>query len=211
MQLLKKNRVDLILDVGANKGQYALAVRENGFKGKIVSFEPLQAAYAKLQENLGNDTLWKGYNFGLGDSNEFLTLNVASNLASSSFLSMNENHLEAAPSIYFSGKEKVEVKTIDSIWPDLLLGDANVLLKIDTQGFEINVLKGAVESLANRITGVQLEMSLTEVYGGEKTYLEIIDFLNNCGFRLYSVEPGLSNHTTGELLQMDGLFLKSNE
>jgi FkbM family methyltransferase len=208
MRLFEEKGIDTILDVGANRGQYAMETRQNGFQGEIISFEPLQEAFSKLTKNLEGDPLWKGHKFGLGDQHDFLTINVANNLASSSFLPMNENHLEAAPTIHFSGEEKVEVKTIDDIWGDLSLGGKKILLKIDTQGFEFNVLKGAVGALAKDIQGVQLEMSLTEVYTGEKTYIDLINFLQGYGFRLYSVEPGLSNNTTGELLQMDGIFFR---
>jgi len=83
----------------------------------------------------------------------------------------------------------------------------NVLLKIDVQGFERNVLEGAKESL-KKIIGVQVEMSVIGMYEGELTYLEMIDYLAQYGFVLYSFENGFFNNDTGQLYQVDGIFFK---
>jgi len=81
-----------------------------------------------------------------------------------------------------------------------------VMMKIDTQGYEKNVIDGALTSL-NRIKIIQLEMSIVPLYENETLFVEMIQYLDNNGFILYSLENGFSNPTTGQLLQVDGIFV----
>lgn len=200
--------IDLLFDVGANVGQYGKLTRAIGYQGEIYSFEPLKEAFAKLSNEARNDSKWHLTNCGLGSKQEELTINIASNSASSSILPMNQSHLEAAPTIAYVNKEKIRVNTLDSFIKEKNIDlNRNIFLKIDTQGFEMEVLRGAENSLKN-IKGVQLEMSLFTMYDGEALYDEMIAYLKERGFQLFSLEPGLSNHKTGQLLQVDGIFFK---
>ena len=208
MLLLKTFGIQTVLDVGANVGQYATEIRANGYGGMIHSFEPLSQAYQQLAGKAAADTQWTAHHFALGDSAKSLSINIANNSASSSFLPMHHDHTSAAPEVSYVNQETVRVQTLDETWTSLNVAHAPVYLKVDTQGFEHAVLQGGTRALKQHITGVQLEMSLTELYEGEMLYHEMISYLAGFGFRLYSVEPGLSNHQTGELLQMDGIFYK---
>ena len=208
MLLLKHNRINTIIDVGANTGQYAKEVRGLGFKGNIVSFEPLSEAFEDLVKKTKSQKKWVAANIALGSSNQESVINVASNLASSSLLSMKDIHKEAEPSVVFSGTQKIQVRTLDSIW-DEYLNDCspNYYLKIDTQGYEKDVLKGAEKSLP-KISGIQLEMSLAELYEGEWLFEQTFQYLKEKGFKLYSVEPQFYNPKSGQLLQLDGVFYR---
>ena len=80
------------------------------------------------------------------------------------------------------------------------------MVKIDTQGFEKNVIDGAIKNL-NNIKIIQLEMSIIELYKGEMLFQQMTQYLEDRGFVLISLENGFSNSTTGELLQVDGIFV----
>ena len=200
-------KITKIIDVGANRGQYAMLIRKLGFTGKIISFEPLSKAYSLLTQNSSKDKNWDIYNYGLGDKNEELTINVSENSASSSILEIMSHHTDSAPASAYVGQEKIKIKTLDGIYHDLVKKDEIILLKIDVQGFEKNVIDGA-KNVLQKITGVQLEMSLIELYSGELLFMEMITLLNSYGFKLHSLENGFYDSKTGQLLQVDGIFFR---
>ena len=87
------------------------------------------------------------------------------------------------------------------------LKDKMLFLKIDTQGYEFEVLHGAVKGL-NRFQGILVEVSLIELYEGQKSWLEIFKFIQSHGFKLWSVDRGFSNKTNGQTLQLDLCFFR---
>jgi len=207
MKLIKHFRINKIFDVGANVGRYALEMRELGFNGKIISFEPLSLAYKKLKTISSKDNNWDALNLALGNKNETRTINIASNMDSSSLLNMLPSHLKSAPESAYIDKEIIEVITLDSIFNKYYVQNDNIYMKIDTQGFEKEVLEGSKNSLA-KIKGIQLEMSIVPLYENSATYLEMIKFLYDLDYELFSIENGFSDFTTGRLLQFDGIFFK---
>ena len=120
---------------------------------------------------------------------------------------MLPDHVNSAPHSSYIGKEKITVRKLDSVMKDYYSKGDNILLKIDTQGFEKQVLDGAEQSLPI-IRGIQLEMSLLPLYSDSILYLEMIELLKNKGYKLYSLENGFSNPETGQLLQVDGIFFR---
>lgn len=207
ISLFNHFKIDKILDVGANVGQYGNKVREIGFKGEIRSFEPLSTAYKQLEKVSSKDKNWKIYNFALGDKEESTEINVSKNLYSSSLLEITSTHTDGAPNSAFEYKETIKVKTLNTVFTEIVDVNDVVFLKLDVQGFEENVLKGANEVLS-KIKGVQIEMSLVELYKGEMLYLEVIALLESHGFQLYSLENGFYDKSSGRLLQVDGLFFR---
>ncbi len=207
MQLLRHHGIDLVLDVGANAGRYARDLRRNGYRGRIVSFEPLAAAYAALERAAARDPLWDTVNVALGRESTTAQIHVAQNSESSSLLAMLPRHAEAAPEAVYTGVEDVAVRPLDDVLPAYHRSAARVFLKIDAQGYERHVLEGAEASLPG-ITGLQLEMSLVPLYEGETLFRPMIDLLAAWGFALMSVEPGFSDPASGQLLQVDGLFFR---
>lgn len=203
--------IDLVLDVGANIGGYASGMRANtiNYKGRILSYEPLSSAFSELSLACSSDPLWIPYNFALGDVEEKSIINISANSQSSSFSEMLPAHLDTSPDSEFIGSEEVTIKTIDSIFDEHCKGYSSILLKIDAQGYEINVLHGAKESL-NKIDTIQLEMSLVPLYKDELLFCEMYGFLEKQGYTMVSIEPGFSDHRTGQLLQADGIFHRFN-
>lgn len=204
--LFRQYGINVVLDVGANVGQFARQTRGDvGFAGRIISFEPLKAAFSLLLESSQEDPLWEVINVALGNSNESASINVAGNSVSSSLLEMLPVHLEAAPESLCVSSETVTVRTLDSLMGGLCPIDAGVLLKIDAQGYEKQILEGAEESL-RRISTVQLEMSLIPMYRGELSFGEMNEVIGGLGYTLVALEPGFSHPKSGQMFQVDGLY-----
>lgn len=199
--------VDLILDVGANTGQFAKSTRKAGYRGIIVSIEPSSKAHSILVQNSKNDPLWKVYErTAVGEKKGKLNLNLASNSVSSSFLPMNDIHLRAAPKSRYFSQESVDVKSLDQITNGLGINQ-NYLLKIDTQGFEKQVLTGAMKSL-KFIKYIMIELSTFELYKGQSDYFNITQFLLERNFILISIDKSFEDPNSGITLQYDAIFQK---
>jgi len=205
-QILASYKIDTILDIGANSGQFAGQIRSDiGFTNRILSFEPLSSAYKLLKSNAKDDPAWEVFNFAIGETEEEQEINIAENSESSSFLKMLPAHLKSAPNSKYIGKETIKIKTLDSLFCDLCGTAQNIYMKIDTQGFERKVLKGAENSLPH-INTVQMEMSLVPLYEGELLFNEMLMLMGNKGYTLIAIENGFSDPASGQLLQVDGIF-----
>ncbi len=205
-QLLNYLNIKCVLDVGANEGQYAKNIRIGGYRNRIISFEPIQEPFTKLRQLSANDSLWDVYNMALGNFDGQTDINISGNSVSSSILEINDMHTNAAPESKYIGSQRIEIRTMDTIFAGLNIADQNIFMKIDTQGFEKNVLLGAKLTLKS-IKAIQLEMSVQPLYQGEELYYQLSDYLYKEGFRLIKIVRGLTKNN-GELLQFDGVFLR---
>jgi FkbM family methyltransferase len=205
---LRKSEIDLVLDVGANKGQFASKIRQCGYAGRIVSFEPLSQAHGELLKSSAADPMWDVYpRCALGDHDGEGEINIAGNSESSSILPMLESHRSAAPESAYQGKEVVPIKTLDAVAGKYLKDARSTFLKIDTQGFEWQVLDGARDTLPH-IKGILVELSMVPLYEGQHQWREVIDRLEAEGFTLWAFKPVFSDQASGRTLQVDGVFYR---
>lgn len=209
MQLIDHFGIDVLLDVGANQGQYATTMRKLGFTGKIVSFEPLSTVFAKLKEHARDDPNWKAVNLALGSGNETATLNIANKSQASSIREMLPELKKMTPHMAYAGTEEIKVRTLDSILHHYVNEEDTIYLKIDTQGYEKNVIDGALDSMS-KIVGIQMELSLVELYSGEILFADMIHFMQKYGYVIMSLEPGFFDKSTGQLLQTDVVFFRNS-
>lgn len=208
MTMLKTHRVNLIYDVGANIGQFGWQLRNLGYSGRIVSFEPLAEAHKQLMLTRKNDPLWEvAPQVAIGNEDGEIEIHVAGNSVSSSVLSMLDAHASAAPESVYVDSEKVRLQRLDSIARDYLHAEDVLFIKIDTQGYEDRVLQGASNLLA-RAVGLQLELSLVPLYEGQCLYDEMIAQLKTLGFELWGITPVLVEPMKGRLLQVDATFFR---
>lgn len=206
---LRKFDIDLILDVGANTGQFASDIRHWGYAGRVVSFEPLSQAHGELLQASEGDPMWDVYpRCALGDHVGEAEINIAGNSQSSSILPMLESHRSAAPESAYQGKEVVPIKTLDAVAGQYLKDARAAFLKIDTQGFEWQVLDGARETLPY-IKGILVELSLMPLYEGQHLWKEVIGRLDAEGFTLWAFKPVFSDQALGRTLQVDGVFYRN--
>lgn len=207
--LLRRFAPDVVLDVGANAGLYGRELRLCGYRGRIVSWEPLSTAYGALAEEAARDGAWEAVNAALGASPGQAELHVAANSWSSSLRPMLDTHLNASPDSRYVGRETVRVETLDSVFGRRVGAGERAWLKVDTQGHERDVLAGAAASLP-RIDTVELEMSPVGLYADEALFTEMFDWLVERGFACVHLQPGLYDPADERLLSLDGIFRRTS-
>ena len=208
-ELIAEQAVDAVVDVGANEGLFAKRLRDDGFSGRIVSFEPLSTAFALLASASADDPNWECVQLALGATMGEATLNVARNLASSSFLPMDSGLPEAEPRLAYVGTEECSLSTLDVLAPDLFQPEERLYLKLDVQGFELEVLRGAEATLA-RVLALDVELSQTLLYQGAPLMDEVVAYLAERDYVLLGTEPAYIHPRTGETLQLNGLFVRNS-
>lgn len=206
LSLIRRHDINLVLDVGANVGQFARGLRNGGYNGRIVSFEPQTSAFQALERTAADDPLWSCRQLGLGAMPDTMLLNVSANSYSSSFLQPEPSTLEFEPAVGFVSQEAVRVERLDAVGPDIIGG--RTLLKIDVQGFEKEVIEGAGDYL-NDIHLLFLEVSLVSIYTGEPLIEFMIGLLRGKGFVPVWIAPGFTDRATGQMYQCDIAFSRT--
>lgn len=199
---LKEQDVSTIIDVGANVGQFGLDIRRHGFKGQIFSFEPVKEPFDRLTRNIKKHQPWNAIQLALGASDYDTKINISGNAGlSSSILQMESLHVENFPDSATISNQNIKVSTIDQQLNILGVRPQDILLKVDVQGYESEVLKGASQSLS-KIPFCFLEVSLFPLYKGEIPFLPILNELSNFGHVVIDVFR--ANMTSkGRLLQVE--------
>jgi FkbM family methyltransferase len=208
--VLKRHRIDTVLDVGANTGQYGQRLRDWGYDGRIVSFEPLASAHEKLKTRSAPDRAWQvAPRMAIGDRDGEIDIQVSAESDMSSILPQSDLLQQISPTSAVQATERVPIRRLDSVASDYVTAEHSVFLKIDTQGFEPQVLDGS-EALLPRLVGTQLEMSLLPIYEGEQDYRTMIQRLEAGGFGLHLVLPGYFERKLGRMLEIDGVFVRES-
>lgn len=209
MRQLETHQVNVVVDVGANSGQYAHDLRAAGFKGRIVSFEPLGDPFRVLESRCATDPLWECRRCALGDADGTISINIAGNSGeSSSVLPMLDSHRAAFPPANYVGVDEVPVRKLDSVASEILRDDDVVFLKVDVQGFEKQVLAGASVTVEKQCVGMQLELSFIPLYEGGMLIREALDITSSMGFVPTGLQPCFTDMRNGRTLQVDGVFFR---
>jgi FkbM family methyltransferase len=208
LTMLTNRRVDLVLDVGANCGQFARSLRNAGYEGRLVSFEALSTAHAELLRVSRGDARWEiAPRAAVGDHEGETRINIAGNSLSSSVLGMLDSHREAVPESAYVGSEPVRLARLDTLALGYLQPETVPFLKIDVQGYESQVLNGATEVLA-RAQGLQLELSFVPLYSGQRLFDGLTETLRALGFAIWAVWPGFCDPRSGRMLQVDAVLFR---
>lgn len=195
-----------VLDVGANTGQFAISLRQAGYLRGLTSFEPLPDAHAQLTASAQSDPHWTiAPRAAVGAKAGSAQINISKNSHSSSLLPVTKTSTDASPTSAFIGTVETPVITLDDC--DLVDRSANIFIKIDTQGFEMEVLKGATE-LLKTAKGVQLEMSFTPMYEGAPDFETLYRFMLDRGFELWGMDTAFRDPKTRRLYQVDATFFR---
>jgi FkbM family methyltransferase len=204
--MLARGEVGLVIDVGAHLGEYAKVLRRDGYRGEIVSFEPVATHFETLAATAAADPGWRCVHAGVGAERDTATINVSGNAGfSSSLLKMNEAHERAVRESRYSRSEETVVVTLDE---ELGALASPGYLKIDTQGYEHAVLAGAPSTLRG-CKAVELELSLRTLYDGQLLIGEMIELMRDSGFVPTHIASEFVDPNSGELLQVNCLFLRS--
>lgn len=205
--MMEAREVDLILDVGANVGQFAEKAFEAGYRNRIVSYEPLSRPHGILVDKCRENPNWSVERLCIGDSPGEVELMISHNEIASSILDFTPRLSGYQPEFEYVGSEMVEIRTLDVAAQDVVAAAQNPFLKIDVQGFEEQVLQGAEETLV-RCVGLQIELSFVELYQGQMLFSEMIQGLEEKGFTPYRFYPAWIDVRDGRWLQADGLFFR---
>jgi FkbM family methyltransferase len=207
--LLKQSGGNLVIDVGAHEGEFALQILRGHHKIPVLSFEPIPEVFAGLKQSAGRLQRWQVRNLALGNETRETEINISANRTASSLLTPTSTGLNHSG---FETVERVKIK-VERL-EDVLsreytqLEDKRIYLKLDVQGFELSVLQG-IGKLLDRIVACQIELSLVELYQNQPSAYEVYTWLLKHGFLLYAVSNTLRDTDTGSLQQVDGFFIRN--
>jgi FkbM family methyltransferase len=202
--------VDLVIDVGANEGQFGAMIRSLGYKGVIISFEPVTAAFTKLKQRARYDRGWIVEKVAVSSTDGKRDIRVSDRTYFSSFEEPTGELIGYDTRARTISTESTSVTTLDAYCgPRAQSQSSHIYLKIDVQGHEIEVLRGASQTL-KRCAAVQVEASLTPIYRNQPLFTEVIELLHAAGFSLAMIVS--SEHYGVErpyqLLDADFIFVR---
>lgn len=195
-----------VIDVGANVGQFAVASARLFSDVRVYSFEPVPECVSALRKIAARQKNITVFPLAIGASEGTVEMHVNTHTHSSSALPLAKAHKEAFPEARVERTVSVKLSTLDKELADIEL-ISPVLLKLDVQGFEPMVLKGAQKILKN-VDYVLLEASLVPMYEGELLFDEIVSIMDEYGFDFSRSIDSLSSPVTNEVLQMDAFFVR---
>lgn len=187
--LLQRHGVETVVDVGANHGQFGALLRELGFRGAIHSFEPVSKTFALLRQRADADPLWAVHQLALGAASGEGVVNVAASSDLSSMLTANDFGRTRFEQIAPTGTEIVRIETLDGfVATHRELQSQRLLIKMDTQGFDLQVFEGGPETFA-RAQCLMSELSLIPIYDGAPHWLDVLARYEARGFRVSGLYP----------------------
>jgi len=209
--LLEREAIDVVLDVGAHKGEYGSRLRDLGYRGRIVSFEPLQENADVIRAGARDDPDWEVRCTAIGSETGELPLRIAGKTDFSSLRTVSEygrSDWEAETEV--QDVRRVPVRRLDEVWSDCVEGPARpdsprIFLKIDTQGFEREVIEGAGNKLGE-VRALQLEVPVRPIYEGAASYGELFRLLDDRGFVPVALFP-FSRDDVGRVVEVDCLMV----
>ena len=203
LAVLKQLSCQTVIDIGANRGQFALAVRYVYPFANIISFEPLPKPAALFRRIFSKDNAVILYNAAIGPKSEQREMHVSARDDSSSLLPISSLQEEIFPGTSEVETAEVHVAPLDSFVDEADI-NSPALLKIDVQGYELDALQGC-ESLLSKFEYVYCECSFVELYSGQKLAADVIDWLSNREFRISGMyNPAYDRD--GKVIQADFLF-----
>lgn len=209
-ELLSRLGIDCVLDVGAHHGNYGALLRSLGYEGAIESFEPVSETFQVLSRRAAGDPRWTCHRFGLGSDDETLSINIMARSTFNSLLQPSEYGVQHfTTSLASEATERVEIRRLDTVLGERV-ADASrrrMLLKIDTQGYDLAVLQGAGEWI-HRFCALQLEVAVHPIYEGVKNLPEMLAYLGDLGFEIVSLAP-VSRTRSGAIVEYDCLLQRA--
>jgi FkbM family methyltransferase len=209
VKILESFGFDLVLDIGANTGQFAESLLDFGYGGAIVSFEPTNEAYKELKGRASKYKNWKiADKCAIGREKGNLTINISKNTVFNSIKTIKTDYAAYNEDSQIIGTETVNVETLDDLNGKVFNASNKTLLKIDTQGFEKEVLAGA-EKVLSIVGAVKLEVPLLAIYDDVTLNLkEIINFFDERNFTCISLNEVAVNNASGVVNEVDAIFVR---
>lgn len=207
--ILRKYEVNVVVDVGANRGQYAKRLRRAGYKGLIASFEPVPEVFEQLREAATRDPLWSVHPYALGREDTVTTMHVVPGTLSS-VLAPSDFGQERYEQLREPVAHEVQVRRLDGLLDQLAGGVLNprLYLKLDTQGFDVEVFEG-VGDRVGEFVGMQSELALMQIYEGMPRLPEALALYESSGFEVTALYPVSRESATGRVLEFDCVMVRA--
>lgn len=189
--LFRLRHINCVIDVGAHFGEYAKRLRFMGYTGSICSFEPVGASFEILQKAAAHDPKWHVYHYALGREDGPRNVNVTSHSVFSSFLEPSEFSRSEFPlHTDVVSTQTVQMTTLDQVFGECIrtIDSPKVFLKLDTQGYDFEVLAGARQSI-EKIEALQSELSVLHCYQGMKSFTDGLAAIQDLGFCISGLFP----------------------
>jgi len=203
--------INCVLDVGARHGDYGLLLRNNNFRGFIASFEPVSANFQILQKQCEADPAWEAHQLALGSRADKLEINVGKGTNFSSFLRPSSYGLDATPDIASERTELVSVRRLDEVFAEITrhIPNPRVYLKLDTQGFDMEVVRGA-QGCLSQVVALQTELSLQPLYEDMTTnWISALEELKEAGYEVSALFAGYRDQKL-RLSEMDCVMVRND-
>jgi FkbM family methyltransferase len=200
---IEDRKIDVVIDVGANVGQFGKSLRESGYRGRIISFEPIASAFQALLKAAQGDVNWEPNHCGLGAAPGVAQLNVSELTVFSSILDSTTAGSQHDKRMAVDHVEEISIRTLDEVAAGI---QGNILLKVDTQGYERQVIEGGRQILP-RLAGILLELPVIHTYKGVWQFHEAVKFMDEAGFVPAQITP-VGYHTVDKVsaVEFDCLF-----
>jgi len=200
--------IDCVIDVGGNHGQFGDWLRDIGYKGWIVSFQPVRAPFEDLRKRAAARPPWRVFQYALGTKAGQAEINVNDHDGLTSFLTPLVT--TTLPFSRVARSETVEVRRLDSVFDECLAGIdlPRLYLKLDTQGFDLEVLRGA-EGVLKDILAAQTEVSFVPLYEGMPDWMESLKEFQRFGFGVVDFMPVLRVNGSLMIMEMDCILTRS--
>jgi FkbM family methyltransferase len=206
--LLRRHPVDLMIDVGANVGQFGREIRALNPGVPLYSFEPNPPVFQELQALAASDPLWRTFNVALGAEEGEITLNVTASDDFSSVLAPNALGQELyRQSVRSAGQVQVRMRRLDDVFREAGGDQRNILFKMDTQGYDKQVMLGGTEVL-RRSAIVLTECSIQPIYEAGLAFIDALNFMTDAGFVLSGCFP-LGRDARGALIEVNCAFVRA--
>lgn len=207
--VLEKLRIDCVLDVGANRGQFARRLRGLGFAGRIASFEPVPQLLADLRRAASGDPHWFVHPYALGDRDGTAEINVVPGKMSS-LLEPSEFGRDWASKLRDTRTEQVELRRLDSVFGEATAGLSapRVLLKLDTQGYDLPAFRGA-GGPREEILALQSELAAVPIYDGMPRMPEQLSEYESAGFEISAMVPVTRHRQSMRVIEFDVLMVRA--
>ena len=209
--IFERYGVDCVLDVGANRGQFGRELRMAGYRGRLVSFEPVEQLSRELRERVAGDAAWSVQCVALGRETGTAEINVTRHDVFSSL---------RAPIAYAAERfgegaevarhERVAVRRLEDVLDELCGGGSppRCFLKMDTQGYDLEVFDG-LGRWAEHVVGLQSEVASITLYTGMPRMTEAIAHYEAAGFELTGLFPLSRDEATGRIIEFDCVMVRS--
>lgn len=210
--ILEFYEIDLVLDVGANVGDYSQGIYDRGYCGEVMLFEPNPRLFPELDRVSQHHSNWEVYPIALGRDNGEQELIITKKSALASFRQPSEYSLnKLIAEVDIEQRVTVQVRRLDDVLreADIDITKRNVLLKLDTQGFDLEVCGGAMKTLPH-IPLLQIELSFIALYEDIPSYLEALKFLGDISFIPSGLFPIWRDATTQAMVEADCVLVNTS-